>query len=166
MEEDDFISKTRRKRQMAELQETGEALVKLSREQLARMPLPEELLEAILECKRISGHEALRRQMQYIGKIMRRIDPEPIQAHLAALQAPSRKDTALFHLAEKWRQDLLDDPEALGRFVHEFPQADAARLRGLVEGARAERQAEKTPRRFRELFHEINAVVHGQARRT
>lgn len=165
MDEDDFISKTRRKREMTELQDVGAALVGLSREQLARMELPEELREAVLECKRFTRHEAIRRQMQYIGRLMRRLDAGPIAAQLAALQAPTRKDTALFHLAEKWRTDMLADAEAIERFVHEFPGADPHRLRGLVEKARAERGAERAPRHFRELFHLINAIVQDHARR-
>ena len=99
MEEDDFISKTRRKKQATELQDVGAELVKLSPEQLVRMELPEALREAILECKRLTKHEAIRRQKQYIGKIMRNIDAAPIAAQIDAFHAPSRKDTALFHLA-------------------------------------------------------------------
>src|SRR5262245_18470676 len=113
MDEDDFISKTRRKRQMTELQDLGATLVKLSPEQVARLDLPEELRDAVLECKRFSKHEAIRRQMQYIGRIMRGIDSAPIAEALAALHAPSNKQTALFHLAERWRQELLADPEAV-----------------------------------------------------
>ena len=164
MDDDDFISKTRRKRQMSELQDVGAALVKLSREQLQRLDLPEGLLEAVLECKRLTKHEAIRRQTQYIGKIMRGIDAGPIAAQLAAMNAPTRKDTALFHLAEKWRSEMLDDPEAIDRFVHAFPEADPRRLRGLVEAAGAERRAEKSPRNFRELFHVINAIVQHHGR--
>lgn len=165
MEDDDFISKTRRKKQMTELQDIGAALVKLSREHLARLDLPEELREAVLECKRFTKHEAIRRQMQYIGRIMRGIDAGPIAAQLAALQAPSRKDTALFHLAEKWRTDMLSDEKAVDRFVHAFPEADPHQLRRLVDAARAERGAEKSPRNFRELFHVINAIVQDHGKR-
>ena len=164
MEEDDFISKTRRKRQMTELQDVGAALVKLSREQLMRMDLPEELREAVLECKRLTKHEALRRQKQHIGKIMRHIDAAPIAAQLDSFHAPSRRDTALFHLAEKWRDDMVRDADAIDRFVVEFPSADARRLRTLVDAARAEREAERPPKNFRELFHVVNAIVQGQAK--
>ncbi|MEO7743273.1 MAG: ribosome biogenesis factor YjgA [Usitatibacter sp.] len=164
MEEEDFISKTQRKRIAAEQQDVGAALVKLPLEQIEQMGLPEALLEAVLECKRLTTHEALRRQKQHIGKIMRNTDAAPIAAQLAALNAPSRKDTALFHLAEKWRQDMLDDAGKIDWFCAEFPGTSAAQLRSLVEQAKAERAAEKPPRKFRELFHVLNGIVNGQAR--
>ncbi|HYC36352.1 MAG TPA: ribosome biogenesis factor YjgA [Usitatibacter sp.] len=165
MEDEDFISKTRRKQRMTELQDIGAALVKLSNAQLKRMDLPEDLREAVLECKRFTRHEAIRRQMQYIGKIMRHIDAGPIAARLEAFHAPSQKDTALFHLAEKWRDDMLRDPSSIGRFAHEFPAADPKRLQNLVDAARKEREAERAPKHFRELFHIVNTIVQDHARR-
>jgi len=163
MDEEDFISKTRRKRQMAELQDLGSELVRLSPEQLARLGLPEMLLEAVLDCQGITKHEARRRQMQYIGKIMRSIDAAPIAEKLSSLQSPSRKQTALFHVAEKWRDDLLADPRAIERFEREFPHADVHRVRVLADAAREERAAKRAPRHFRELFHLLNAAVQQHA---
>ncbi len=165
MEDDDFISKTRRKRQMKELQDAGAELVKLSGEQLARLELPEELREAVLDCRRFTKHEAIRRQLQYIGRIMRDLDAGPIFEQLAQIKAPSRRQAALFHVAERWRRDLLDDPDSMKRFVQEFPEADPHRLRELVDEARAEQSAHRPPRRFRELFHVLNAMLQGHARR-
>ena len=165
MDDDDFISKTQRKKQATELQDVGKGLVKLSREQLARIDMPEQLREAVLECKRLRTHEAIRRQMQHIGKIMRTVDAGPIAAHLEAMHAPSNRDTALFHLAEKWRQEMLDDRAAIDRFVLEFPAAQSLQLRNLVEAAQAERNADKPPRKFRELFHVLNDLVQAQARK-
>lgn len=165
MDDDDFISKTRRKKQATELQDVGRGLVKLSREQLARVDMPEQLREAVLECKRLTTHEAIRRQVQHIGKVMRGLDAGPIAAQLAAMHAPSNRDTALFHLAENWRQEMLEDHAAIDRFVREFPAAEPLGLRNLVEAAKAERDADKAPRKFRELFHVLNAFVQGQARK-
>lgn len=165
MDDDDFISKTRRKKQMRALQDVGAALVELSGEQLARIDMPEELREAVLECKRFTKHEAIRRQVQYIGRLMRDFDATPIAEALARMEAPTRRDTALFHAAEKWRRDLLEDDRAVERFVQEFPEADAHRLRGLIEDARQERRGSKPPRSARELFHVLNAIVQGHARR-
>jgi len=165
MEEGDFISKTRRKRQMKDLQDVGAALVKLSAEQLARLDLPESLRDAVLECKRFTKHEAIRRQMQYIGRIMREIDAGPIAEQLARLEAPSRRHTALFHVAERWRTEILADPGAVARFVKEFPEADPHRLRELADTAREEQRGSKPPRNFRELFHVLNAIVQDHARR-
>jgi ribosome-associated protein len=164
MEEDDFISKTQRKRLMSGLQDVGAALVKLSREQVMRLELPERLREAVLECQGITKHEARRRQVQYIGRIMRELDAAPIVAQIAALQAPSRKDTALFHLAEKWRDEMLADAAAIERFAREFPGADTQRIATLAEAARAERAASRTPKHYRQLFHALNTIVQQHAR--
>ena len=164
MDEDDFISKTRRKRQMRELQDAGAALVRLSAEQLSRMSLPEALHEAVRDCKRFTKHEAIRRQMQYIGRLMRTLDAGPIIAELRALETPSRRQTALFHLAERWREELLNDPEGLARFVHEFPAADPHRLRELLASTKEERCTAAPPKHFRELFHVLNAIVQDHAR--
>ncbi|HLX21728.1 MAG TPA: ribosome biogenesis factor YjgA [Usitatibacter sp.] len=165
MEDDDFISKTRRKRQMSELQDVGEALVKLSAEQLARLEMPESLRDAVLECKRFTKHEAVRRQMQYIGRLMRKIDAGPIAEQLARIEAPSQRHTALFHVAEKWRTEIISDLDAIERFVKEFPEADAERLRKLAATVREERLTSRPPRQFRELFHVLNAIVQDHERK-
>src|SRR5258705_7495935 len=164
MEDDDFISKTRRKRQMRDLQDVGAALVELSEEQLVRLRLPEMLFDAVLACKTITKHEARRRQMQYIGRIMRGIDSEPIAAQLRALEAPSKRETALLHLAEKWRQEFLADEAAIARFAREFPEADLDHLRNLVRGAQEEKRASKPPKKFRELFHAWNTLIQDHPR--
>ena len=164
--DDEFISKTRRKKEMRQLQDVGAALVQLSREQLARIDMPENLREAVMACQGITKHEARRRQMQWIGKIMRNVDAGPIAEQLAGLQAPSKKQTALFHVAEKWRDDLLADPQAMGRFEREFPHADLHRIRQLMEATLAERAAHRAPKHLRELFHAVNAVVQEAARHT
>jgi ribosome-associated protein len=166
MDEDDLISKTQRKRRMHDLQDVGAALVELSEAELARLDLPERLHDAVLACKGIKKHEARRRQMQFIGKLMRDIDSEPIAERLRALAAPTQRDTALLHLAEKWRTDLLDAPDAMARFTREFPGADAVRLANLVKGAKEERAASRPPKCFRELFHAVNALIQEQARRS
>jgi ribosome-associated protein len=162
MDEEDFISKTRRKRESAELQDVGAELVKLSPDQLARLDLPESLLEAVLACQGITKHEARRRQMQWIGKIMRNIDAAPIAEKLASLQQPTKKQTALFHVVEKWRDEMMADARAIERFAREFPNADAHKIGVLAEAARKEREAKRAPKHFRELFHSINAAVQQQ----
>ena len=163
MDEEDFISKTRRKRQMSELQDVGAELVRLSPEQLARLDLPENLREAVLACQGITKHEARRRQMQWIGKIMRNIDAAPIAEKLASLQAPTKKQTALFHVAEKWRDEMVADATAIERFAREFPHADSHRIGAIAEAARAERAAKRAPKHFRELFHAVSAAVQQAA---
>ena len=165
MEEDDFISKSRRKREAKDLQDVGAALVKLSKDQLARIDMPESLREAVEACRRITKHEARRRQHQYIGKIMRDIDAGPIAAQLAEIEAPSKRQTAVFHVAERWRTDLVADPGAIARFVKEYPEADPHRLRSLAEEAREEKRVSKPPHSYRELFHVLNALLQDHARR-
>ena len=165
MEDDDFISKTRRKKQMKDLQDLGAALVELSKEQLARIDLPEDLREAVTACRGITKHEGRRRQMQYIGKIMRNIDAAPIAAQLAELEAPTKRQTAVFHVAERWRDEIMGEPGAIERFTKEFPEADANRLRELAEKAREEKRTSKPPRSFRDLFHVLNGLLQDHARR-
>ena len=165
MDADNFISKTRRKRQMRELQDVGAALVKLSPEVIQRLQLPEALREAVLECKRFTKHEAIRRQMQYIGRIMRDLDAGPIAAQLSALAAPSHRQAALFHAAERWRQEMLADPSAIEAFLGEYPEADPHALRRLVAAAHEERGSGRPPRQYRELFHWLNALIQDHARR-
>lgn len=151
---------------MRELQDVGAALVKLSDEQLARLDLPEKLLEAVRDCKRFSKHEAVRRQLQYIGRIMRDYDAGPIVARLETLSAPTRRQAALFHAAERWRREMLADPGAIEAFLTEFPEADPHALRKLVQDAREEREAERKPREYRELFHWLNALIQDHATRS
>jgi ribosome-associated protein len=165
MSDENLISKTRRKRQMQALQDIGATLTRLPADQLARLDLPGELREAVLECRRLTKHEAIRRQLQYIGKVMRDIDAGPIAAQLESMHAPSHRETALFHRAERWRAELLGDPAALERFTLEVPEADPHRLRALARSANEERQAERPPRRYRELFQVINAILQDHARR-
>jgi ribosome-associated protein len=118
----------------------------------------------VLECRRFTKHEAIRRQMQYIGKLMRDVDAEPIAAQIASLKAPTQRDNALFHLAEEWRSKLLADPLAVERFEREFPHADANKLRALMRAAAEERGAGRAPKHFRELFHFVNEQLQQQAR--
>jgi len=164
MEDDEFISKTRRKRQMTELQDVGAELVRLSPELIKRLDLPESIRDAVLACKKLTKHEAIRRQKQYIGRLMRDVDAGPIIEQLNAIEAPSRKQTALLHLVEEWRDDMLRDPGAVERFGREFPHADVHKIRVLVSAAGEERKAKRAPRHFRELFHAINAAIQEQAR--
>lgn len=165
MDDEESISKTRRKRQMHDLQAVGAALVALAPEKLARVELPEALREAVTEARGMTKHEARRRQMQYIGRLMREVDAAPIVEQLNAFDAPSKKQTALFHLAERWRQTLIDDPSGLERFLQEFPAADAAELRSLTEAARADARGARGPKAFRALFHAVNAAVQAHARK-
>ena len=157
--QDDLPSKTQRKKQMHELQALGAALVELNAEQLASVELPERLREAVHEAQRMTKFEARRRQLQYIGKLMREVDPEPIRSRLAAWQAASHAHTARLHLIERWRARLLDEENAIGDLVREYPQADARKLQALVVNAARERAAGQPPRSYRALFKLLNETI-------
>ncbi len=152
---EELLSKTKRKQQMHELQALGSALVDVSENLLLQMNLEKALLEAVLEAKRIKSHEAKRRQIQYIGRLMREVDPEPIRERLAALEGSSAQAAAHHRRLEAWRDRLLADDEALTAFAAEHPAADLQGLRTLVRNARKEAKEGKPPRAFRELFRLI-----------
>ncbi|MDX2220876.1 MAG: ribosome biogenesis factor YjgA [Burkholderiales bacterium] len=154
MEEPEFISKSQRKRDADALQDLGETLIRLSVDQLKRFDLPEELLEAVLMAKRIpvSKGTAFKRQRQYIGKLMRGLDPAPIQEKLDAMKGLSNKENALMHRAEHWRERLLLERDALPALLREFPSAPAAEIERLVAATQAERMKRQPPKHFRELY--------------
>jgi ribosome-associated protein len=153
--QDELVSKTRRKREMLELQALGAALVAVPESQLAQMQLENNLLQAVLEAKRIRSHEAKRRQLQYIGRLMRDVDPEPIRAQLAAIEGSSAQAAAAHRRLESWRERLLSDDEALTAFAAEHPSADLQALRTLIRNSRKEQKEGKPPRAYRELFRFI-----------
>jgi ribosome-associated protein len=157
--QDDFVSKTRRKREMLELQALGAALVTLPEAQLARMPLDAALLQAVLEAKRIKSHEAKRRQLQYVGRLMREVDAEPIRAQLAAIDGGSAQAAAAHRRLETWRERLLEDDEALTAFAAEHPGAGLQEIRMLIRNARKEQQEGKPPRAYRELFRMLKSLA-------
>jgi ribosome-associated protein len=154
----EIVSKTRKKREMHELQALGVALAELSESQLKEMRLGEDLLEALLEAKRIRSHEAKRRQMQYIGRLMREVDPAPIRSRLAELEGSSAQATARHRRLETWRERLLGDDEALTAFAAEHPGADLQALRTLIRNAKKEQKEGKPPRAYRELFRVLKEI--------
>jgi ribosome-associated protein len=149
---DEIVSKTRRKREMHELQALGVALVRLPDSQIERIDMPEPLRAAVLEAKRIKSHEAKRRHLQYIGRLMRDVDPAPIRAVLAEVEGNSAQANARHRRLEIWRERLLADDEALTLFAAEHPGADIQALRTLIRNARKESKEGRPPRASRELF--------------
>ena len=152
-------SKTRRKHEMHALQDLGEALVALDARRLQQLDLPERLVDAIVQARGIRAHEGRRRQIQYIGKLMRTIDPEPVQAALEDWAKGPREDNARFAALERWRDRLLAEPAALNEFVGTYPQADRRHLESLIHDANLERTRGGPPHRYRELFRQLKAVV-------
>jgi len=151
-------SKTRRKAEMQELQDLGAALVELSPGQLKRIDLPEDLLAAVRDWQRFTKHEAKRRQLQYIGKIMRGLDPEPIEAGLALLRGESAEETARLHRRERLRTRLLEDETVLSEIAQAWPHADLTHLRQLRRNALKEQEAGKPPKSFRQIFQVLKEL--------
>lgn len=157
--QDDIVSKTRRKQEMHELQALGAELVGLSAAHLARMALPAELAQAVHEARSIASHEARRRQVQYIGKLMRGLDAAPIRAQLAAVHGGSAEERARHQRLEHWRARLLDDDDALTEFAQTHPSGDLQQLRALIRNARREQAAGRPPRAYRELFRVLREAA-------
>ena len=137
---------------MHELQALGVALVALPEGMLQAMALDSRLLEAVLEAKRITAHEGKRRQIQYIGRLMRDVDPAPIRARSAELEGSSAQASARHRRLEGWRERLIGDDQALTAFAAEHPGAVLQALRALIRNARKEASLGKPPHAFRELF--------------
>lgn len=161
-EEYERPSKSQRKREMTALQKTGEQLVNESADRVKRTPMPENLREAILECQRIRNHEGRRRQLQYIGKIMRSLDEETIATinrTIESWRGLSKADTLLMHALENQREKLLADERALTEFLHKYPQADIQQLRTLIRNAKKETAANKPPKAYREIYRLLKQIM-------
>lgn len=146
---------------MHALQDIGERLVDLTPQQLAELTLPEALHDAIAEAKTLRKFEARRRQLQYIGKLMREVDVEPIKIKLDAWRGLANAHSAKQHAVARWRARLLEDDRAFGDLAHDYPHADLQHLRALVRNALHEREANGPPRNFRLLFQELRALIVG-----
>jgi ribosome-associated protein len=146
-------SKSERKRRSDDLQSLGEALIDLPDSELNELPLPEQLRDAVLLARKITAHGGLYRQKQYIGKLMRKIDAEPIRAALEARREGERIEALRFRRLEQWRDRLLQEGEsAIARLAAETPGVDVAAVRDLVARARAEQPTGDTTGASRALF--------------
>ncbi len=153
-------SKSQRKRDMQALQDMGAELVELSPERLARIDMPDALRGAIREAQRLTRHEARRRQLQYIGRLMRDADPAPIREALDAVKGVSAIENARQHRLEKLRERLLEDEAVLTEIGAAHPGADITRLRQLRRNALKDRDEGRPPRAFRELFRLLRELDH------
>ena len=178
------VSRTDLKRESTELQKLGEALLTLRAELLQGLELPDKLLDALTEMKRITNFEGRRRQGQFIGKLMRQLPPETLDAARAAIEEqhlPNAQDTALLHTAEQWRDKLIADKteadKALAEWMADFPDTDTQQLRALVRQARKDAAqpkelsdkasvsqglAPRQGRAYRELFQLLKAQLAGE----
>jgi ribosome-associated protein len=151
-------SKTRLKQESHELQDLGEIVVALPDDRLNGLEVSEELLDAIRQYKKTRTHEGKRRQMQYIGKLMRKHDVEPIRQAVTDMQLGRAKDSLALHLAERWRAEFLADDEVVTRWITEQPETDVQQLRSLIRAARKDAALvpeKRSGRAYRELFQFI-----------
>jgi len=164
MQEEDFTedtgrpSKTKQKEAMHELRDLGAELVELSVGQLKRINLPENIFDAVRECQKITAHGARRRQIQYLGKLMRSVDDEPIRAGLALLRGESSAETARLHRLERLRVKLLEDESTLSDIAALWPSVDLQHLRQLRRNALKEQEQNKPPKNFRAIFQVLQEL--------
>lgn len=156
----DGPSKSALKRQMTALQQLGESLTKLSDKQLGRIPIADErLLEAIHESRQIRSHSARRRHLQLIGKLMRKIDPEPIQKAMQALDQTQRDNAESFHELERLRDEILTAGlPGVELAAARWPETDRQQLRQLVLQHQRELQRGKPPTASRKLFRYLREL--------
>lgn len=151
-------SKSQRKREMTALQDLGTELVGLSRDRLSKIEMPERLRDAIFEAQRITKHEARRRQLQFVGKLMRDVDPVPLQAAIDEINGISAAANARQHRLERLRSRIMEDESAFADLARDHPGADIQHLRQLRRNALREAEQGKPPRAFRELFRELREL--------
>lgn len=150
-----FVSKTQLKAEADAQQAIGKKLIELPKDRLHKLVLPEALLEAVIEAKRLTANGAIRRQLQYIGRLMRDTDIAPIVEQLNRWEGKHNDENARFHLLERWRDRLINDvsgSSVLQEFVALYPQVEIQQLRTLSRNAQKEAAANKPPKSSRELF--------------
>lgn len=172
-DDDDFDrpSKSQKKRDMHELQSLGEDLLTLPMDRVTPLALPEILMDALRAAKKITAHEGRRRQIQYIGKLMRQVDPEPIREAVAAFKLGSATDTLALHEAERWREELMASDDAVTRWMQAHPDTEAQQLRSLVRAARKDAgkatptdgQGQRHGRAYRDLFQLVKSALSADA---
>jgi ribosome-associated protein len=151
-------SKSQLKRESTALQDLGAELVALSKDRLAKIDMPERLRDALRDAQRFTKHEAKRRQMQYIGKIMRDIDAAPLQAAMNEIKGKSEAANIRQHRLERLRTRLMEDEAVFSELARDYPHADMQHLRQLRRNALKEAQQGKSPRAYRELFRELREL--------
>ncbi|MDB5875270.1 MAG: hypothetical protein JWQ07_4712 [Ramlibacter sp.] len=168
-------SRTDLKRESTELQKLGEALLTLRADLMAGLSLPEKLVDAVAEAKRITNFEGKRRQMQFVGKLMRHLGEEDVQSVRDALEEQrkgSASDALSLHQAEKWRDDLIAREDALDEWLRAHPETDTQQLRALIRQARKDVQpdqdaiskglAPRQGRAYREIFQLVRQELSGE----
>ncbi|NBI13498.1 ribosome-associated protein [[Haemophilus] felis] len=152
-----WVSKSEIKRDAEALKKLGEQLVNLTKPQLAKIPLDESLLEAVELAQRLQK-EARRRQLQYIGKLLRNIDVEPIQESLEKLENKHNQQQAILHRLEKLRDSLLQNAEMITQVCNDYPKVDPQHLRNLIRCAHKEQEQNKPAKAYREIFQYLKQI--------
>ena len=154
-------SKTQRKKNMLALQSLGEALVGLSRKRLESLNLPPRLFDAIVEAERITARGARSRQFQFIGRLMRDIDPEPVQRQLALWEQGLTGHEDIIAQAENWRENLMVSSDALDQLLGmaAFSHVDKKKMLKLIEQAKTERASQLSPVAYRKLFKQLKEAL-------
>ena len=166
--DEDFVSKTQLKAEADAQQAIGKKLLALSKDKLNRLNLDDALFEAIVEAKRLTANGAIRRQLQYIGRLMRDTDTTPIVEQLSRWEGKHNEENARFHLLERWRDRLIADASGsavLQELVALYPNIEIQQLRTLSRNAQKEEAANKPPKSSRELFkllREASEAKHGK----
>jgi ribosome-associated protein len=164
----DEPTRTDLKRESTELQKLGEDLLTLRADLMTKLELPDKLVEGVAEAKRITNFEGKRRQMQFIGKQMRLLSAETIDAVRAAIaeqHMPSAQETMVLHQAEQWRDRLIADDDAVGQWLNLSPETDSQQLRSLVRQARKDAKPEKPGealrhgRAYRDIFQMVREAL-------
>lgn len=158
-------SKSQLKREMTALQKLGETLVEAPRDRVKKVPMPEDVLDAILECQQITSHEGRRRQLQYVGKKMRSLTEEEvavIQKVVDGWRGTSKAEAAALHAVERQRDRLLADDSALTDLRDKHPELDMQQLRTLIRNSRKEQAEHKPPKAYREIFQILKALQKAQ----
>lgn len=159
-----LISKTKLKAEADAQQAIGRRLIDLPKDKLHKLDLPENLFDAVTEAKRLTANGAIRRQLQFIGRLMREIDSEPIVDQLARWDGKHNEENARFHTLERWRDRLINqsissDNSALQEFVTLYPHAEIQQLRNLSRNAQKELVGNKPPKSSRELFKLLRDIT-------
>ncbi len=156
------ISKTKLKAEADAQQELGVRLTELPKDRLLKLNLPEDVVTAVLDTKKITANGAIRRHRQYLGRLMREIDTAPITEQLARWEGKHTAENAYFHGLERWRDRLINDAYALSEFMALHPTTDSQQLRTLIRNAQKEQAAAKPPKSSREIFRLLREITSPQ----
>jgi len=159
-DDDNWVSKTQRKKNCDKILELGEKMIHLNQEELAQIDMDDELRGAIEEAQRIKSHGALKRQKHYIAKVMRGLEDETLAAQVERILHKHDIYNADFKRMEKWRDTIIEDgDQGINKFIEQYPHADRHHLRQLVRNAAKEKKNNKPPAAYRQIFKYIRELA-------